>query len=71
MSACRTRAAYLIQAVQSREFPVPLVSDDDALLRVFVTTPCATEGSFPPVRARFYLNWVEHCAVDIPGSNAP
>ena len=29
--------AYLTQAVQSREFPVPLVAEEKALLRVFVT----------------------------------
>ena len=60
---------YLTQAVQSREFTVPLVSGEDALLRVFVTTTRATDESLPPVRARFYLNGAENYAVDIPGKS--
>lgn len=64
---------YLTQAVQSFEFPVPLVADRPALLRVFLTAAdgeTATEaaGSFPPVRARFYLEDAEVHTVDIPGS---
>ena len=62
---------YLTQAVQSREFPVPLVSGEDALLRVFVTTTRATDESVPPVRARFFLNGAENYAVDIPGKSDP
>ena len=60
---------YLTQAVQSFEFPVPLVADRAALLRVFLTaTDGETAGSFPPVRARFYLEDAEVHTVDIPGS---
>ena len=33
---CSPLAAYLVQSVQSREFPVPLVAGEAALLRVFV-----------------------------------
>jgi len=40
--------AYLIQAVQSRESPVPLIADKNALLRVFTLSP--------PFQARFYLD---------------
>ncbi len=40
--------AYLMQAVQSRESPVPLVAGEDALLRVFTLSP--------PFQARFYLD---------------
>ena len=48
--------AYLTQAVQSREFPVPLVAEERALLRVFPTARKATSVGIPLVRARFYLN---------------
>ena len=57
--------AYLTQAVQSPEFPVPLVAGDDALLRVFVTARQATRESIPPVRARFFLNDEETYVRDI------
>ena len=59
---------YLTQAVQSFEFPVPLVADRPALLRVFLTAPDGDAVGFPPVRARFYLEDVEIHTVDIPGS---
>ena len=48
--------AYLVQAVQSREFPVPLVAGREALLRVFVTAGRDNDERLPPVRASFYLN---------------
>ncbi len=70
VSRCENDVApvYLTQAVQSFEFPVPLVADRPALLRVFLT---AADGeaaaSFPPVRARFYLEDAEIHTVDIPG----
>ncbi len=64
-------AAYLTQAVQSRQFPVPLVADEKALLRVFVTAPRATDGSLPPVRATFYLDGEERYVADIPGKPVP
>ncbi|WP_419166099.1 leucine-rich repeat domain-containing protein [Candidatus Palauibacter sp.] len=59
-------AAYLVQAVQSREFPVPVVADRPALLRVFLTAPDGESVDFPPVRARLYLGGDEVHAVDIP-----
>ena len=60
---------YLTQAVQSFEFPVPLVAGRPALLRVFLTAlDGETAGFFPPVRARFYLADAEIHTVDIPGS---
>ena len=46
--------AYLTQAVQAIDFPVPLVAGEDALLRVFVTTDSATDVRFPPMRATFF-----------------
>ena len=62
-------SAYLTQAVQSREFPVPLVVGEDALLRVFVTATRTTENSLPSVRARFYRNGAEIHLVEIPGKS--
>ena len=47
-------AAYLVQAVQSPEFPVPLVAGREALLRVFVTAARDNNEPLPPVRASFY-----------------
>ncbi len=63
--------AYLTQAVQSREFPVPLVAGEKALLRVFVTAPRASFGRIPPVRARFYDRGRERYVLDIPGTPTP
>ena len=63
--------AYLTQAVQSREFPVPLVADEKALLRVFVTARKATSEGIPPVRARFYVNSQEVHVKELPRSSAP
>ena len=64
-------AAYLVQAVQSRAHPVPLVADEDALLRVFVTAAIETTEGLPEVRARFYLNGTERHVADIRGSSKP
>ena len=63
--------AYLTQAVQSREFPVPLVAGERALLRVFPTAQQATTEGIPAVRARFYLRGRETHVVDIPGKSDP
>ena len=63
--------AYLTQAVQSREFPIPLVAGEKALLRVFPTTGHTTGEGIPPVRARFYVNGRETYAVEIPGTTVP
>ena len=64
-------AAYLVQAVQSRAHPVPLVAGEDALLRVFVTAAMETTEGIPDVRARFYLNGSERHVVDIAASSTP
>ena len=63
-------AAYLTQAVQSREFPVPLVAGEDALLRVFMTAERSTGKQIPPVRGRFYVRGRERHVLDIPGKSA-
>ena len=57
--------AYLTQAVQSNEFPVPLVVGREALLRVFVTAPRPTSERIPAVRARFFLGDSEIHVADI------
>ena len=62
--------AYLTQAVQSLEYPVPLVAGEKALLRVFVTAASPTTAAIPPVRARFYLNGHEIHVADIPARTA-
>ena len=64
-------AAYLTQAVQSREFPVPLVAGEKALLRVFPTAEATTIEGIPLVRARFYMGGRETHVQDIPGKSNP
>ena len=64
-------AAYLVQAVQSLDFPVPLVEGRPALLRVFVTAPDAGGEGIPAVRATFYLGGQELHVVDIPSQSIP
>jgi len=63
--------AYLVQAVQSREFPVPLVADREALLRVFVTAGHDNDERLPPVRASFYLNGILAHVAEIAGKAGP
>ena len=63
--------AYLTQAVQSREYPVPLVAGEKALLRVFPTARQATSAGIPRVRARFYVDGRETHVENIPGKSAP
>ena len=64
-------AAYLIQSVQTLDFPVPLVADREALLRVFVTAPRPAGERIPKVRATFHVDGVETNTVEIPGSGIP
>ena len=63
--------AYLIQATQSREYPVPLVANREALLRVFVTAMRPTAEGIPPVRARFYRDGNQTYVANIPGQTDP
>ena len=63
--------AYLVQAVQSREFPVPLVAGEEALLRVFVTAGRDNNERLPPVRASFYLNGALAHVAEIAGKPGP
>ena len=49
-----TATAYIVQAVQSADVPVPLVAGRPGLLRVFVTVPDAGGASIPSGWATFY-----------------
>ena len=62
-------AAYLVQAVQSRAFPVPLVAGKRALLRVFPTAARAAGVGVPAVRARFFVDGRETHVEDVPGKS--
>ena len=64
-------AAYLVQAVQSGDFPVPLVAGEEALLRVFPTAARDNQQGLPPVRASFHLGGALAHVADIPGKAGP
>ncbi len=64
-------AAYLVQPVQSRVLPVPLVAGEEALLRVFITAARNNEERLPPVRASFHLDGALVHVADIPGKPGP
>ena len=68
---CSAVTAYLTQAVQSRVHPVPLVANEKALLRVFVTANETTTEGLPPVRATFFAYGTEIHRVDIPATSTP
>ena len=59
--------AYLTQASQSLDYPVPLVAGEDALLRVFLKTGEEMEIPMPPVRASFYRDGHIMYVADAPG----
>ena len=69
--AAAASSAYLTQAVQSREVPVPLVAGREALLRVFPTASRPTEEGIPAVQATFFVDGAETYTVEIPGSSVP
>lgn len=62
--------AYLTQAVQSPEYPVPLIAGDSALLRVFVVSEdgAAAGANIPPARVTLYHGDAEVHAVDFDGT---
>ncbi len=68
-AVARVTSAYLTQAVQSLENPVPLVAGKPALLRVFVTNGGVADARRPPVRATFYLNDLPVHTAEIPGGD--
>ena len=47
-------AVYLTQPIQSLDYTVPLVADETALLRVFITSSMDSEVNLPPLRASFF-----------------
>ena len=63
--------AYLVQSIQSRDHPVPLVAGERALLRVFPTALRASGTGMPAVRARFYLDDREIHVANIPAASTP
>ena len=63
--------AYLVQTVQSREFPVPLVAGEEALLRTFVTASRANQEPRPRVRASFHVGGALVHVAEIPASTGP
>ena len=73
VASCQTmRADYLItQAVQSGEYPVPLIAGKPALLRVFVASDEATDLDIPGVRATFYHDGAPAFVADIPAQSNP
>lgn len=58
--------AYLTQATQSLVHPVPLVSGEAALMRVFVVSESDTDSNLPPIRATFFDSGHEIHSVDVP-----
>ena len=64
-------AAYLIQAIQSRDLPIALVAGREALLRVFPTAARANAERMPAVRAAFYLDGTLAHSVDMPSGPGP
>ncbi len=53
-TATATASAYIVQAVQSADFPVPLVAGRPGLLRVFVAAPDANGAPIPSGLVTFY-----------------
>ena len=67
----QTERAYLMQAVQSRSYPVPLMAGEAALLRVFPTSDRYTQEPLPQVRVTFYPgSGGEGHVVDVPVGSA-
>ncbi|MDE2793521.1 MAG: hypothetical protein OXL34_01775, partial [Gemmatimonadota bacterium] len=62
---------YLVQAVQSRGFPVPLVAGERALLRVFLTATGTNTADIPGARARFFVDDNEIHSQYIAGKPGP
>ena len=71
VARCDPGAAYLTQAVQSRDYPVALVEGEKALLRAFVTAANPGKATMPPVVARFYRDGREVHEVEIPATSHP
>ena len=63
--------AYLVQSVQSRAHPVPLLANVPALLRVFPVAEEANQADLPKVIASFYLDGMEVRRDTIPAKSGP
>ena len=61
--------AYLVQAVQSLDHPVPLIAGERALLRVFITAESDMEIGMPAIRAAFYHDGVPVHTADVPSTD--
>ena len=61
--------AYLVQAVQSHDYPVPLVAGRDALLRVFPEAVHGSEAENPQLRLSFHVDGTETHVVDTSVNN--
>ena len=59
-------AAYVVQAVQSLQFPVPLVAGRPGLLRVFASVPQAGDVQAPAARATFYQRDGSERTLEVP-----
>ena len=63
--------AYLTQPVQSRDYPVPLVAGERALLRVFLTASGTNDEDIPGALARFYADGSEIHSQRLAGKAGP
>ena len=76
VSMCAERAdgearaeAYIVQAVQSFAFPVPLVAGRPGLLRVFASVRQAGDARVPAARATFYQRDGSERTIEVPSGN--
>ena len=76
VSVCAERAggearaeAYIVQAVQSFAFPVPLVAGRPGLLRVFASVRQAGDARVPAARATFYQRDGSERTIEVPSGS--
>ena len=76
VSVCPERAggearaeAYIVQAIQSFEFPVPLVAGRPGLLRVFASVPQTGSARAPAARATFYQRDGSERTIEVPSGS--
>ena len=62
-------SAYVVQAVQSSAFPVPLVAGRPGLLRVFASASGAGGTRMPSARATFYQRDGSSRTMEVPSGN--
>ena len=61
--------AYIVQAIQSFAFPVPLVAGRPGLLRVFASVPQAGGARAPAARATFYQRDGSERTIEVPSGS--